>query len=98
MNDRIRNALTKTRQFVQAHPTLVVCAATGVVSWKLSHDITTKSLLKETAGLLYVAGYDVGTLETQRDVLLDFITEKGLVGELHTFGAHVLAKAAPSAT
>lgn len=101
MNDRIKAQIEKAKQFAKKHPTLVACTVTGLASWAVSRDITTRAVLKDTAGLMYVAGYDVGTLEQQRNILLDFINEKGLGDELRGFvvrkGYEVAQEAAEAA-
>lgn len=82
MNDRIKAKIEQTRQFVRKHPTFVACVATGLISAKLSREITMNDIVERTSKVLYAAGYENGTLEMQRNILLDFVQEKGLLEEL----------------
>ena len=88
MQRKIRAQIEKAKKFTQEHPTLVACAATGVISWKVSHNRTLKSMGNEIGALYeqtYAAGFDVGALEVQLAVLLDFINSRDLGDEVRLF-------------
>lgn len=88
MHPKIKAQIAKTRRFIDEHPTLTACAITGAVSWRVSHNRTLKAALgelKESTELMYTAGHEVGALEVQRNILLDFVNAKGLDTELREF-------------
>jgi hypothetical protein len=85
MRRKIKTQIEKAKQFAQDHPTLVACAATGIVSWKISHDATLKGVLNAVYEQTYTAGYDVGALEVQNSILLDFINSRGLGDEVRQY-------------
>lgn len=85
MHPKIKAQIAKTRRFIDEHPTLTACAITGAISWRVSHNLTLKTVLKESTELMYEAGHDAGALEVQRNILLDFVNAKGLDPELREF-------------
>lgn len=88
MHPKIKAQIAKTRRFIDEHPTLTACVITGAVSWRVSHNRTLKEAFEGLEGsveLMYTAGQEVGALEVQRNLLLDFVNAKGLDPELREF-------------
>lgn len=83
----------KTRQFVQEHQTSVACAATAVVTWKLTKGATLKSVLKETVPQAYEWGMQRGQLEMLLDEAYNFIKVRGLEPEFVEFANIVRVEA-----
>lgn len=81
MFSKVKTQLEKTKRFAQEHPTVVVCAVTAVVSWKLSHDATLKGALDESTALAYEWGQKAGAMEVEVTHAWDFIQSKGLFDE-----------------
>lgn len=76
MFDSIRPELEKAKQFAKNHHTTVACAATAIVSWKMSKSVTTRSFaneIEELTELVYGWGRENGVLMLQNRVMLDFI-------------------------
>lgn len=85
MYDAFKARFDRTKQFVQAHTTAVACGATAVITWKLTKDVTLKSVLNETTPMAYQWGQQRGQLEMLLDESYNFIRERGLEPEFVDF-------------
>jgi hypothetical protein len=81
MSDPIQSNLDRTKKFVKKHQIAVACAATAVVTWKFTKDVT----LRKTTNIVYELGYDAGGRDLQLDILFTFIEDKDLKDELMEF-------------
>lgn len=79
--DALKNGWKRVKRFVNEHPTISASVVTGVISWKLSKRHTLKKVYQEVGPMVYNYGTEAGTLEAQRDILLDFIAANGLKGQ-----------------
>lgn len=80
-----KTRVQKTKQFVQDHQTSVACAATAIVTWKLTKSATLKSVLNETGPQAYQWGVQRGQLEMLLDESYNFIKVRGLEPEFVEF-------------
>lgn len=81
MYEGIKTRAQQAKQFVSDHPTISACAATSLITWKMTRD----SVIKDTAGVVYAAGHIVGELEVQRNILLDYVAAKGLSEDVREY-------------
>lgn len=85
MLDKIKEQAQKAKQFAQKHPTLVACVATAVVTHKMTHAADLNRMTESIADEAYEWGRENGVLTLQNAVMLDFINQRQLGGDLQRF-------------
>jgi hypothetical protein len=79
---KARRRIRKTKEFAQRHHTLVACTATGIITWRISHNVTLNGVYEEAGAYVYEIGRENGHLMLQNRVMLDFINQREMGEEL----------------
>lgn len=89
MFNQIKTKANQAKQFVQKHPTLTACVVTALVTHKLTYDSTIKGVIEDVTPVAYEWGRENGVLQFERDVLIDFVNQKGLADDAREFIAAI---------
>lgn len=92
MINTIKARARQAKQFAREHTTLVACAATAAVTYKVTRGTVLKQALEDYSEILYEKGREMGALEQfaetlamQNGVLLEFVNEQGLADDVREF-------------
>lgn len=80
MLESIKPKVQKSKEFVQEHQTIIACAATAAVTFKLTRDYN----FARFGRIILAMGNELDVVNLREAVLRDFISTKGLKEELLT--------------
>jgi hypothetical protein len=85
LTPKIKSRIKKTTAFVKEHQTLVACAATAAITYKITNGVATKSAYGEVADLVYEYGLEAGRNDVFAMMVNDYLNHKGLAHEFMEF-------------